>query len=301
MTILFKEDFPGLKNFIENIEEYKKKFLLNGVIAFRNANLSQQDQGTISLEFADALGLWPNKKSGSPLIYIEPHKELSEKDIDSDEIMLPWHTDHPWYINPICLGVWNMHTLETKDDLSGRTYFYDLKKMYSRLDNKTKFYIKDSFLHSQYSNHLYCQSHFYTKEPTVRSVVSHPSTDPLIFLNGKSPSDDDKKYFYECMTEIKNLIENDKDNRIEHRWEKGDLVIVDMFIMAHAVTGGFKNGQRIFTGMWSYYKNLDELVNPNFGSREGLAIYPPIENSVEFKNLSEDYHNWNEIWRCDNE
>jgi hypothetical protein len=39
-----------------------------------------------------------------------------------------------------------------------------------------------------------------------------------------------------------------------HRWQQGDLIIPDMFKLAHAVTGGFKSEDREFRGIWAYQK-----------------------------------------------
>ena len=48
------------------------------------------------------------------------------------------------------------------------------------------------------------------------------------------------------------VIEKDESIRIVHDWKQGDLVLMDAFKLAHAVTGGFKPEDREFTGIWGY-------------------------------------------------
>lgn len=36
-----------------------------------------------------------------------------------------------------------------------------------------------------------------------------------------------------------------------HQWQKGDLLIPDLFKLAHAVTGGFVQNQRQLDGMFA--------------------------------------------------
>lgn len=302
MSVLEVKEFPGVEEFISNIEDYKKEFLDIGVIAFRNANLSEQDQFKLGASFSKTLGLWPNNVNVySPHIYVEPHKELAAIGVDENQVMLTWHTDHPWYKNPMSLGVWNMHTLNVKNELCGRTYFYNLRKMYERFSDRHKKLSLDAFVSSQVSNHLYAQAHPYTKKPVPRSLSLHRDSDPLIFLNGEKPSFIDKLDFYEMLDDVKYKIENDEENRIEHRWQKGDLLLVDMFVMAHAVTGGFNPGDRIFTGMWFYIKDFDELSNPWLGVRDGHAVWPEVQDFEAEHNLKEEYISWKEALGAEDE
>ena len=56
---------------------------------------------------------------------------------------------------------------------------------------------------------------------------------------------------------------NNLNIRIVHKWKQGDLVIPDMFVMYHALTGGFSSDEREFVGIWSLRdkKNIVEVQN----------------------------------------
>jgi hypothetical protein len=51
--------------------------------------------------------------------------------------------------------------------------------------------------------------------------------------------------FEAIMTFVKTRLVEDYDLRYVQQWESGDIVVVDLFRMYHAVLGGFKYNQRV--------------------------------------------------------
>lgn len=305
-TIIEKKEFPGIEDFEKNISFYMDDFLKKGVIVFSKANLSEDEQSQVSVIINKHFGLYPTEVSDTTgMIYREDHKALSEMGYSENEVMLQWHVDHPQYINPICIGLWNMHTLNLKNNLSGRTFFYDLRKAFNKFSEEEKEFAKKCFVDFM-GNCLYVSKHFATKEYAVRL----PQPGDLVLFDGRNPTEEEKYYFSELGAKVKDLYASrhspfdvaDSEDVLELIWEKGDLAIVDMFVSAHSVTGGYSEGERLFTGMWTKYKNPSELANVEYSERvDNSAVWPLVDATVnqEESSINKEYLEWKELWQSD--
>lgn len=303
-TIIEKKEFTGIDNFEKDIDIYMDDFLKKGVIVFNKANLSENEQSQVSVIINKHFGLYPQSVDETiGMIYRENHKALTKMGYGEDKLMLQWHVDHPQYINPICIGVWNMHTLNLKNDMAGRTFFYDLRKAYNQLTEEEKEFSKKCFT-DFIGNCLYVSKHFATDEYTVRV----PNPGELVLFDGKIPTQKAKDYFYELKAKVKDLYGSrnspfeiaDSEDILELRWEKGDLAIVDMFVCAHSVTGGYSEDERFFTGMWTRYKNPSELKSMEFPERDNEnPVWPLVDTSVNKDNefIIKEYIEWKELWQ----
>jgi hypothetical protein len=303
-TIIEKKEFPGIDNFEKDISIYMDDFLKKGVIVFSKANLSENEQGQVSVIINKYFGLYPQLVRDIPgMTYRENHKALTKMGRTEDQIMLQWHVDHPQYINPICIGVWNMHKLNLKNYMAGRTFFYDLRKAYNQLTEEEKEFSKKCFTNFIGGDCLYVSKHFATDEYTVRALNSVD----LVLFDGRTPTRQEKEYFYEIVTKVKDLfgIKNstydiaDLEDIFELRWEKGDLAIVDMFVSAHSVSGGYSEDERLFTGIWSRYKDQNELSdNFNVAERDtDNPEWPPPEDIlIDDVDIYKKYTYWKELW-----
>jgi alpha-ketoglutarate-dependent taurine dioxygenase len=74
----------------------------------------------------------------------------------------------------------------------------------------------------------------------------------LVSYKSESPKKSELRYFQTLIRKIEDIVWNNEDIRIVHRWQQGDLVIPDLFKLAHAVTGGFRPEDREFRGIWGY-------------------------------------------------
>lgn len=261
-------EFPGIENVLENSEYYKDKLIKDSVICFRNANLTEAEQ----FDFAGRLG----KLIGWSLLndtskYIENHVRKSELNSGPDDIIVEWHVEHTYYTNPIIASTWNMYNFKTNPE-NGKTYFVDTGAIFDMLsDDEQKFLlnsiiiepdvIRDSQLRSGFvSEHTkladqypIVAKHWLTDKPVIRfTILPEPLMVKLVSYKGESPDSDAVAYFEVLIRKIEDIIWNNEEIRMVHRWQQGDLIIPDMFKLAHAVTGGFSHEDREFRGIWGY-------------------------------------------------
>jgi alpha-ketoglutarate-dependent taurine dioxygenase len=260
-------DFISIENVFNNIVFYEKMFIDNGSIAFRNANLSHEEHLNFHNVFGKQLGSYREKnKTG----YTENHSRAHDKKLNygKNEIMLPWHIEHPHYQNPIVLGTWNMHKFTT-DSENGKTYFVDNQFLYQKMSDSFKEFSKKCIILNPVGKqqgiseeHKLIETHWITKEPVIR--VSHVfktldskkqtaklnNFQKLYKFEGRDPVKNEYEYYFEIMKWIEDQLYNNLDNRIVHKWQQGDLVVSDMYKMCHAVTGGFESKDREFIGIW---------------------------------------------------
>lgn len=75
--------------------------------------------------------------------------------------------------------------------------------------------------------------------------------DYLLKVDGRKPTEAEQETFYEAVDWILKEI-RDPENQIWWEWQQEDLVMPDLFRMAHGVHGGFQPGQRSFYGYWCF-------------------------------------------------
>lgn len=254
-------EFLNIQDIQDNVDKYAKILAGNGIIAFRNANLSEEDQITVQKIFGSYFNIYPNLSGGRSYQYMEDHESRSEFNVSPDQLILNWHMEHIHFSNPVVLGFWNMHEF-TANPGSGNTLFYDSRKLYNSIPQEwTEFLSQctlDTFFNLEYDiNRSYTPAiskHWITGENVIRVPLNTPPKDHMVLLSfgGRTPTDEEYKKYDEIVAELKNIVHNDTSIRIEHMWQQGDLVIPDMYVMYHAVLGGFKSNQRRFRGIWSF-------------------------------------------------
>jgi alpha-ketoglutarate-dependent taurine dioxygenase len=271
MSILNTNKFISFEDILDNIHVYKKMFLEDGILAFRDANLSHEDHIKVHSIFSGALGAYKEENWNG---YTENHfstytNRWFSKDWKPDEIMLPWHIEHPTYNNPIVLGTWNMHNFKTEQE-NGKTYFVNSKLLYEKMPDHLKSFLHKCMIYDGEANpeapptHKIIENHWITGEPVIRTsfIFDFSKTDKVQKLHTveeKEPSEQDQKTYLESIKWIHDQLYHNLDIRIVHKWQQGDLVIPDIFLMYHAVTGGFDPRDREFVGIWSR-KNKESSV-----------------------------------------
>ncbi len=265
-------EFPGIDGVLSNSEYYKDKFINDSVICFRNANLTEQEQFKFCRELGSLFG-WSLINDESK--YVENHERKSEIVSGPDDIIVEWHVEHTYYANPIVASTWNMYNFKT-DNENGKTYFIDTNVVFEMLTEDEKQFllnsritepdfIKEAQLKNGFASgtlnfmdeYPIVAEHWLTGKPIIRfTILPQPHMVRLVSYKGIEPSQDDLTYFETIIRKIENIIWNNEDIRIVHKWQQGDLVIPDMFKLAHAVTGGFKAEDREFRGIWGYKESF---------------------------------------------
>lgn len=265
MKIIEPIEFPGFDEVVNNAQFYFDKFLEDKVIAFRNANLTLDEQELLQKKLGDVFGWYPNTKSSDIRRYFEDHKNNKRVNkVGADEIMLNWHVEHVGFSNPIVAALWNMLTFTT-DSENGKTYFVDVSEVYNSLPEESKTFLQNSTINARYDqkdlmlNTPAIQKHWAKDMDVIRLPIVNMlkgGNDLYRYGNG-FPSQTEKQKYLEIAAFIKKEVETNEDIRLVHKWKQGDLVIPDLFRLAHAVTGGFSPEERKFSGLWCHKKDLD--------------------------------------------
>lgn len=268
MISIVPVEFPGIESILENSEYYKDKLIKDSVICFRNANLTQDEQFDLAARLGKLIGwsLLDNKSE-----YIENHVRKSDLKSGPDDIIVEWHVEHTYYTNPIVASTWNMYNFKT-DNNNGKTYFVDTGLVFEMLTSDEQEFllnsiitepdvIRESQLRSGFvsehttlaDNYPIIAKHWITEKPIIRfTILPSPLMVKLVSYKGQSPDADAVAQFETLIRKIEDIIWNNEDIRMVHKWQQGDLVIPDMFKLAHAVTGGFNHEHREFRGIWGY-------------------------------------------------
>ena len=260
-------EFVNTEDLYNNISLYKEIFIRDGVLVFRNANLSHEDHVKVHSIISEALGA---HKESNLTGYTENHSRIYEdagSAFGANEIMLPWHIEHPTYDNPIVLGTWNMHNFKT-DEENGKTYFVNSKLLYEQLPDYLKSFLSKCIIYDEEEKsdvlptHKMVEKHWITGEPVIRTsfVYEVLNTNQILYsVDGKDPSEEDLQTYTEGINWLHDQLYYNTDIRIVHKWKQGDLVVPDMFLMYHSVTGGFTPSDREFVGIWSR-KNKEDMI-----------------------------------------
>lgn len=253
-------EFTSIDDIADNVNFYFEKFKKDGILVFRNAHLTIEQQEELQFKMAEGFGYYPNIHALTGH-YVEDHAMSMSKNAGPDDIMLDWHIEHVYLENPIVLGIWNMQVFNT-DSENGKTYFYDSRTMYDKIPVEWKNFLAECIIDGSMGNDpsgkiKYTKpivEHWIDKRPTIRIAVGRQgdNLETVKRIEGRAPTARDHRTYSEITAYIKDVLNNDTENRIVHKWQLGDLVIPDMFTMFHAVTGGFKKEDRVFTGMWSF-------------------------------------------------
>jgi len=267
--------YPGFENLKNNLELYKQEFLTENIVVFRNANLTYEEQEKVQKLFGTVLDCYPNKEADIVDPYVEDHSRITKNKVATEnEILLQWHIEHPYYDNPIVAGFWNMSTFNIKNE-GGKTLFVNSSNLFKMLSSEDQDFLrKCEIIYNK--NHMplnlieelkekkveevispVISKHWLTQEPILRMFFFSV---PLCRFENRNPTIQEKNKFTKIMQYIIDQVYNNSEIRMQHTWEKGDLVIPDLHLLIHAVTGGFESEDRKFTGMWSYKK--DCWLNP---------------------------------------
>lgn len=233
--------------------------------------MTEEGQFDFAGKLGDLIGWSLFNKSSK---YIESHARQQQiASSGPDDVLVRWHIEHTYYVNPIVAATWNMYNFKTNIE-NGKTYFVDTGVIFEMLSEEEKQFLIDSTiceppaLKEQQINAGFAsnatnlaeqypiiKSHWLTGKPIIRFTVDpSPFMVDLALYKGREPELDTVRYFKSLIRKIEDIIKNNEDIRIVHRWQQGDLVIPDLFKLAHAVTGGFKPEDREFRGIWCYKK-----------------------------------------------
>ena len=265
MINLMPIDFTSIEKIKQNINLYKEKFIKDSVIIFRNANLNHEQHVEINKIFGQSLG-WKNFGQEGKQVpnYTEDHSRLSDVlTSKNNDILVSWHIEHVYAAEPIVSASWNMTTFTT-DTENGKTYFVDSEKLYKEIPDDWKYLLSRSIVSGKdfgpdqiFDDYDPVKNHWISGNPVIRLRLYKKNSSPntLVSIDKRVPTVHEQKTFQDICDWFNNQVSDNEDIRLVHKWKQGDLVINDMFKLAHAVTGGFDPLHRKFTGIWGYKSN----------------------------------------------
>jgi alpha-ketoglutarate-dependent taurine dioxygenase len=265
VQLIDKIEYKGIEDILLNASFYKNKFINEGLIVFKNANITHEEQMRLHQEIGNILG-WqslisdPNPEILPKLLeYQENHAHnIKIKTATEEDILLDWHIEHCYYDNPIVGATWNMKIFNT-DSKNGQTYFVDTSDIYDKMPKNWKNLLDKCFLYLpalDINKFKIIKPHWITGLPVIRIIFKkgillkniHNFTD----FNGNPLSITEQEDLKKIINFIIEEVKDNKNNRKIQQWSQGDLVIVDMFKLAHAVSGGFDPKDREFMGIWGW-------------------------------------------------
>jgi alpha-ketoglutarate-dependent taurine dioxygenase len=262
------------------VESISETFRLEGLAVIRGCSFSTKEQ----LELVKALGdifSWnvssdADQSTIDSSTYFGGHSDQLDKEYSTspEEYILDWHIEQVYYKYPILAGIWNM-TIFTGPNASGDTRFVDSMELYSLYSEDDRdFLAKSIVVWDKPAPHG--KGPFYTKVVDTHPMSGLPllrvETDRGSYAMPKLHSYDGAPATEEQIARLDQLLAVLKDNlnknlsiRYSQHWQQGDLLIVDLFRMYHAVMGGFSAGQRKFTGIGIRPKVYDNSMYTNPG------------------------------------
>ncbi len=265
------------KDIIDNIDYFVERFLLDGVLFFNNLELDKFQEWNLMCLLGDKIGFKPNGNSGSnpTLPYSssinEDHKNTFQRHnrhILDNEIFIEWHLENLHKDSPQVAALWNMIKITCSKEY-GKTGFINMENLYSDLSIDLKNFLDNSKIQLSFSTNDLGQ--LITNNDNVESeklmvVKHHPYTNkkvlriPLYEDEYTFSNNIDQNKINEIQSIIKLAMSEDSKYSNWIMWEKNDVVIVDLFVMAHAVKGGFYLGERIFSRIWAYESDPSVVI-----------------------------------------
>jgi len=278
-TLIKTIQFPGVDEVLQEWEKYRDIFIEDGIIPFRNAFLDFEEQKRLMAGLGEKIGWY----LANP--YTENHKTLNK--LTEDHCILTWHVEHSYWENPICAASWNMHTFKEENPKNGRTLFYPMDKYFDNLSEEDKEFSLSAYIrvyhdpdrvhnlsefinpHKHWikgeehiSNRPISVDHFLSGKKTYRIAnlgVQPDHLDSINFLdnvNGQTPTKEQEDTYRRQTLQAKKIVAKELASETDdicliHEWQEGDLLIPDLFKMAHSITGGFKSINRKFYGIWA--------------------------------------------------
>lgn len=265
-TVVYKNDVHSPRFIIDSIDKYRDIFINDGIVGFRKLCATKAEQVTIFNTFGSQLGWVQVVDGNNELNYDEDHKYTASKIKEggrsmpgASDIFIPWHLEHvAWGEYAQVAAAWNMHHYELEIGV-GSTGFVDCQKMYEFFNQDEKQFLSKCIIQTPARNDAI--------NAKRRAVVINPNsglpvirlnpsnTEKLVEFDGREPTDSESAKFDSVYERTVRSIWTDTSIRLVWNWEKGDLVIPDLFRMAHCVYGGFTPEQRSFWGLWGFNKH----------------------------------------------
>lgn len=249
---------------LSQIDSLIEIFTSKGLLVLRGATFSVEDQLSIATAFGNILNWNVYSDANDAVVntstYDGGHSDRTDREYveGPSDYVLDWHIEQVYYVHPILAGLWNMNTF-TAPAGSGDTRFVDSIDLYNLYDYDDMDFLSKCVV--QWNKPApHGEGPFFTKVVDIHPISDIPllrvETDrgsymmpKLILWDNQEPSEDQITRLDSLLSSLKDNLNNNLEIRYSQHWEENDLLVVDLFRMYHAVMGGFKYGERKFTGI----------------------------------------------------
>lgn len=259
-------DDNSYSDIIFNIDKYTDLFLQRGVLVFKKLNLNANEQESITKAFGKKLD-WGHISLFDEEDHSFTINTFGKQSYTNNDILIPWHLENSHKNDRQIASSWNMITL-TCDKNSGTTGFVHSSDILSNMnDDWVKFLRRAKVTNSLEDSYNLIDNVPQKPKIEVRScLVKHRNTeveiinlspryhqDVLYSVDELRPSQSDIDTFQQIKKWI-DLTVQSYENNPNHwlTWDLGDLVLIDLTTIFHAVKGGFSIGERKFRRYWAY-------------------------------------------------
>lgn len=259
-------DDNSYSDIISNIDKYTDLFLQRGVLVFKKLNLNANEQESITKAFGKKLD-WGHISLFDEEDHSFTINTFGKQSYTNNDILIPWHLENSHKNDRQIASSWNMITL-TCDKNSGTTGFVHSSDILSNMnDDWVKFLRRAKVTNSLEDSYNLIDNVPQKPKIEVRScLVKHRNTeveiinlspryhqDVLYSVDELRPSQSDIDTFQQIKKWI-DLTVQSYENNPNHwlTWDLGDLVVIDLTTIFHAVKGGFSIGERKFRRYWAY-------------------------------------------------
>lgn len=277
----------SLEDCLNQVEDVVQKYKDSGVLRLRGHKFTPLEQVKLVSVLGDYFG-WHINSTSVPEnisqelvdthVFVGGHSDNPDSDGGhADAYLLDWHIEQVFYVDPFLAGIWNMFHVGYSDPWAGNTHFVDSNRLYSELNDDIKEFLEKSVLiWDKPIGPRTGFGPFYTKaideSPVDGKKIIRIETDggclirpTLHKLDGKDPSESEIEKFNQILIDLKTKLNTDENIRYTQQWEEDDIIVVDLFRMYHAVTGGFRFGERKFHGTFTRPNNY---TNNHYNSLE---------------------------------
>ena len=259
----------SLDDALSRLDEIVDLFKSKGLISFTGHNFSPVEQVTLIARLGDVFnwnictataGEWPSEESAEQKLFYAGHSDNPDKEVGrEDDYALEWHIEQVFYVNPVLAGTWNMVHFACPPR-AGRTFFADSTELYSMLSDADQDFLSKSVIRWDkpigpktgfgpfYTNAI--APHPISGLPTIRieadgGCIILPE---LYKHDGQDPTDEQIATYRRLYLWLRAELFDNEEIRYVQQWTEGNMVLVDLFKMYHAVTDGFGPGERTIRG-----------------------------------------------------
>jgi alpha-ketoglutarate-dependent taurine dioxygenase len=259
----------SLQDSLERLDEIAGLFRDQGLLVLKGHKFTPVEQLTIVAHLGDifnwnictdAVSTEPSEETAEAFLFYAGHSDNPDRSVASaDEYALGWHIEQVFYINSVLAGTWNMVHFDAPPK-AGRTYFADSTEVYELLSERDKGFLDKVVV--EWDKPIGPKTGFgpfYTRAVDSHPISGRPTlrletdggciiTPNLYKFDGEDPTDKQLATYKRLYDWLRfELVENEGLRYVQD-WSEGDMVLVDLFRMYHAVTDGFTHNQRIIRG-----------------------------------------------------